>query len=73
MKNQIRVMREKRRMTQTALASRAGLSRVTVNRVESGISRPSVRTMVKLSIALSCSIPKLFPALAKRPGREVMA
>ncbi len=63
MKNNIRVIRAELDMTQAALARLAGVSRVTVNRVESGRTLPDGNTILKLAGALGRPATALFPAL----------
>ncbi len=69
MNNNIRVLREKRGMTQASLAKRAGVSRVTVNRVECGKYLPDGNTILKLARAFSCSAKDLFPIFGVRLRR----
>lgn len=63
MENRLRVLRAERCISQEALAKLAGLSRVTVNRVERGTHIPDGRTMMKLAQALGRPVADLFPPL----------
>ncbi len=65
MRNYIRALRQAYDMTQAQLADLAGVSRVTVNRVESGKYIPDGRTMLKLAAALCVPAADVFPALAE--------
>jgi transcriptional regulator with XRE-family HTH domain len=58
--HKVRELREERRMSQTELAERAGISRVTVNRVENGHLVPSATTVVQLAGALDVDPGELF-------------
>jgi transcriptional regulator with XRE-family HTH domain len=54
-------------MTLKALAERAGVSYVTITRIEQRHLSPTVSTLEKLAAALGISVRELFPA--KRPPR----
>ncbi len=64
MHNRLRVIRAERQITQATLAKMAGLSRVTVNRIEGGRHMPDGNTMMKLARALGCPAKDIFTALA---------
>ncbi len=68
MKNNLRVMRVIREMTQSDLARAAGLSRGTVNRVEGSKTLPDGATILRLSEALGVSAVRIFPILATPIG-----
>ncbi len=70
MRNNLRAMREKLGMTQAALAKLAGVSRVTVNRLECGKSIPGSRTVFRLAAAFCCTPVDLFPAFAGMDTRR---
>lgn len=53
------VVRESRKMSQTALAKAAGASQSTVSQVEAGLFAPSTALVTRLAEALSCP-PSLF-------------
>ncbi len=63
--NPIRVWREHRRLTATALAERAGLGRPTVSRLEAGAREGTVATIVALARALDVEPGDLFEELAR--------
>ncbi len=73
MNNNIRVLRAQRSMTQEALARRAGVSRVTVNRVERGKYIPDGVTILRLAAALECPATALFPILGETQEGRVYA
>jgi DNA-binding XRE family transcriptional regulator len=60
----IRRFRQRSGWTQADLAKRAGMGRVTLSRLESGVHSPRYRTLVSLAKALEVSITEL---LADRP------
>ncbi len=69
MRNNLRVLRAKHDMTQESLANRAGISRVTVCRVESGNCLPDGHTILKLAGAFGCSPANIFPILSAKQRR----
>ncbi len=52
-------LRHARDWSQDDLARRAGVDRKTVNRIEKGHFSPSLDTLVRLSVALSCTLSSL--------------
>lgn len=56
----IRELREAEGITQTALASRMGVSRQAVNQWETGTVWPSAQILPALAAALGCSIDELY-------------
>lgn len=57
--NQLKKARLAAEMTQEALSALAGVSRVTIARIESG-STASVRTLLRLARALGCQMEQLL-------------
>jgi transcriptional regulator with XRE-family HTH domain len=58
----VRAERAKRRMTQTDLATRAGLHLNTVSFIETGRTMtPSLKTLNRIAAALGCSLHQLVP------------
>lgn len=52
--------REKARMTQTELAEKSGVGRVTINRIENGeLKETTLGTLIKLSRTLNVSLDEL--------------
>ena len=60
MKNRIRVARAELRMTQQQLADAAGVSRQTVNAIESGKFVPSTLLALKMSRIFGMQVEELF-------------
>lgn len=60
MKNRIRVARAEVRMTQQRLADEAGVSRQTINAIESGRFVPSTVLALKIARIFSCPVEELF-------------
>lgn len=60
MRNNLKVLRAQRDMTQEDLARRSGLSRATVNAVENEAAVPNGETIVKLARALEVKAEDIF-------------
>ena len=60
MKNNVRVERAIHRMTQAQLAERIGVSRQTINAIESGKYVPSTVLAMKMSIVFNKPVNELF-------------
>jgi len=58
----IRRLREARQLSQSALARRAKISRVALNRIEHGLAAPSLGTVARIARALRVKVRDLFPA-----------
>lgn len=56
----VRKLREKRKMSQQALANRARLDLTTINEIENGSREPMLRTIWKIANALEVSLYELF-------------
>lgn len=56
----LRMMRERRGMTQSALAKEAGLTSAAVNYVEKGHRSPNPDTLEKLAHTLGCKVDDFF-------------
>jgi transcriptional regulator with XRE-family HTH domain len=54
--------RKARKLTQPALADRAGVHRVTISRLETGREAPTMETVAKLAGALGVEVGELFAA-----------
>jgi transcriptional regulator with XRE-family HTH domain len=82
----IRQLREERGLTQSELASRAGLAVDSVRRIERGQLSPSLRSLAKLAAGMEISLHSLFGGyeapssfladricdlLAERPNEDV--
>ena len=60
MKNNLRIARAKRRMTQQQLADAVGVSRQTINAVEAGKFVPSTLLALKIARCFDCPVEALF-------------
>lgn len=52
MNKQMRVLRERRGWTQEALARKTGLSRVSINEIENGVTQPGPHAAIRIAQAL---------------------
>jgi transcriptional regulator with XRE-family HTH domain len=59
--DELRRLREDRRMSQQGLADVAGVSKVAINQIEGGKRSPNVTTLEKLAEALDVEVADLFP------------
>jgi transcriptional regulator with XRE-family HTH domain len=57
---QLRALREQQGLTRDAVSARAGISRSTLSRLESGLSVPTIETLVRLANSLDLPFPKLL-------------
>lgn len=60
--NKVRALRLKQCWTQAELASKSGLTGVTISFIERGITDPAELSKAKLARAFGKSIPYLFPS-----------
>ncbi len=60
MKNRIRVARAERRLTQQQLADAVGVSRQTINAIESGKFVPSTVLALKIARTFARSVEEIF-------------
>ena len=60
MKNTIRVARAEQRMTQQELAEKVGVSRQTINAIESGKFVPSTVLALKIAHTFEKSVEEIF-------------
>ncbi len=59
--NRVRELREQnKRMTQQALADAVGVSRQTINAIETGRYQPSLEVALKIAAAFATSVERLF-------------
>lgn len=65
----IRLIREQRDLNQTELANYAGISKVSVWKMEQGSLMPSLKTAIKLADALHCSLDDLCGRKFSRNSR----
>lgn len=64
----LRQWRERRGLSVRGLAAKAGVSYVTIVRIETGRLSPTVAMLEKLARALGVTLRDLFP-VERRPGR----
>ena len=60
LKNILREVRQKKKMTQEELGDRVGVSRQTIISIERYRYKPTLELAMKLSMKLNCKIEKLF-------------
>ena len=61
MQYKIKMMREKKKMTQEALSEKAGVSRAIISRLESGEEVVTTKeTLLKIANALGCRVSEIF-------------
>lgn len=60
MKNNLQVWRAKKDLTQEDLAEKVGVTRQTINAVETGKYNPSLELAFKLAEFLDCKIEDIF-------------
>lgn len=56
----VKKLREQKKMSQLALAQRAGLDLTTINEIENGNRDPMLRTIWKIANALNVKLAQLF-------------
>ena len=69
MKNRLRVLRAERNWSQSALASRLGVSRQTVNAIERGKYDPSLPLAFKIAKVFGQQIEEMFRPDADQPSK----
>jgi putative transcriptional regulator len=70
MKNRLRVLRAEREWSQADLASRLGVSRQTVNAIETGKYDPSLPLAFDMAELFNLRIEEIFRPDEKRPEEE---
>jgi putative transcriptional regulator len=68
MKNDLRVLRAKRHLTQANLAEKLGVSRQTVNAIETGKYDPSLPLAFKIARVFGLAIEEIFAAEDGEPA-----
>lgn len=61
----LRDVRQKRKVTQQALAETAGMSLTYISNMEHGLKVPSLTTIIRLAVALDCKVMDLVGAFDK--------
>lgn len=60
MKNNLKILRRQKNLTQEQLASKIGIPQPTYRTYENGRYEPSIKTLVKLSQILECSVDDIL-------------
>ena len=68
----LREVRQKRGMTQQALADIAGMSLTYISNMEHGLKVPSLTTIIRLAVALNCKVMDLVGAFDKTNLRALL-
>lgn len=66
----LRTLRENRGLSRNAVSERAGLSISTLARLESGLSVPSIDTLVKLANSMELPLAKLLLQIGVLDGKH---
>jgi transcriptional regulator with XRE-family HTH domain len=66
---QIKALRERRKLSQEALADRAGIHRVSLANIERGAKVPTLDTLERLSKALQVPLGRLVAVKGKKGGK----
>jgi transcriptional regulator with XRE-family HTH domain len=66
----LRQWRDRRGLSLHALAEKAGVSYVTITRIENERMSPTVAMLKKLAAALGISVREFFPVERRRPTRR---
>jgi len=61
----LKVLREKRGLSQRALASMADLPDTHISAIERGVALPNLLTVIRLALALDCKVAALTSAFDK--------
>ena len=61
----LREIRQRRAMTQDALAEAAGLTKAYISDMERGLKVPSLTTILRLALALDCKVVELVNVFDK--------
>lgn len=69
----LREVRQKRGVTQQALAERAEMSLTYLNNLEHGLKIPSLTTILRLAVALNCKVMDLVGAYDKTDIRSLLS
>jgi transcriptional regulator with XRE-family HTH domain len=63
--NRMREIRTKHRLSQQAVAERAGIAQTHVSDIELGFKLPNLLTVIRLAIALECKVVELTSVFDK--------
>ncbi|HYK04364.1 MAG TPA: helix-turn-helix transcriptional regulator [Thermoanaerobaculia bacterium] len=68
----LREVRQKRGLTQQAVADLAGMSLTYISNMEHGFKVPSLTTIIRLAVALDCKVMDLVGAFDKTDLRALL-
>ncbi|HEX9984434.1 MAG TPA: helix-turn-helix transcriptional regulator [Thermoanaerobaculia bacterium] len=68
----LREVRQKRGLTQQAVADLAGMSLTYISNMEHGFKVPSLTTIIRLAVALDCKVMDLVGAFDKADLRALL-
>lgn len=68
----LREVRQKRNVTQQALAGLAGMSLTYISNMEHGLKVPSLTTIIRIAVALDCKVMDLVGAFDKTDLRALL-
>jgi len=68
----LRAIRQKKNVTQQALADKAGMSLTYISNMEHGLKVPSLTTIIRLAVALDCKVMDLVGAFDKTNLRALL-
>jgi transcriptional regulator with XRE-family HTH domain len=68
----IREMRQKRGLSQQALAERVGIPQTHVSAMELGIQLPNLLTVLRLAVALECKVMQLVGVFDKSDLQSIL-
>ncbi len=66
---QIKAFRERRKLSQEALADKAGIHRVSLANIERGVKLPTLDTLDRLAKALRVPLGRLVAVKGKKGGK----
>lgn len=68
----LRALRNKRGVTQVALAERTGLPQSHVSEMERGLTLPNLATLIRIAVALDCKISALVSVLDRENPAKLL-
>lgn len=66
----LRELRQKRGLTQVALAERCGFPQARISELERGGRTPNLVTIIRLALALECKVSASYPSSTKKTSRS---
>lgn len=71
--NRVKSLRSTRKMTQALLAEKIGVSTEAVSNIERGINYPSFDTLVRIAVALDCTLADIVDIAGKGSQKRMKA